>query len=406
MKKFALAIGSLAMTGAAAQAADLPFVEPVEYVQVCDTYGKGFFYIPGTDTCLKISGLLRADERFEDDDLDESRNDFVSDVRARVQFDSRTETAWGTLRSYIEIEARNDGDPNNSHVYDDGTDSMYARQAYIQVAGITAGRVGRSFYDFVPYKHVADFFSDEQTNTLAYTGKLADGFTATIAVEDKYYRAQPADTLLGGGNDYVLDQVWPNVLGAFTVKQDWGDAQLSAVIQDNEGDIVHTDDSDDLGWAVQAGLSINLPTENKGSKIWAIGAYTEGALSYIGSEDFVHFRNEGLSNTNFRDQSTDGAGLFLNTEAWSAGGGFAWAWSKEFTSNVGGIYVDVDQAFEDDFTFLTLEANTYWTPIPGLSLALALQYSDTDVTNVAGGFSSAPAEDDHYGVITRLERSF
>lgn len=28
------------------------FAAPVEYVRVCDSYGAGFFYIPGTDTCF------------------------------------------------------------------------------------------------------------------------------------------------------------------------------------------------------------------------------------------------------------------------------------------------------------------------------------------------------------------
>jgi hypothetical protein len=28
---------------------------PVEYVRICNLYGDGFFYIPGTDTCIKVS---------------------------------------------------------------------------------------------------------------------------------------------------------------------------------------------------------------------------------------------------------------------------------------------------------------------------------------------------------------
>ena len=28
--------------------------QPVEYVRICDAYGSGFYYIPGTETCLKI----------------------------------------------------------------------------------------------------------------------------------------------------------------------------------------------------------------------------------------------------------------------------------------------------------------------------------------------------------------
>src|SRR5262245_27729123 len=38
-----------------------PKAKPVEYVRVCSLYGAGFFYIPGTDTCLKIGGYLRSD---------------------------------------------------------------------------------------------------------------------------------------------------------------------------------------------------------------------------------------------------------------------------------------------------------------------------------------------------------
>src|SRR5215475_8971178 len=46
----------LAVT-AGAQAADLPVkAKPVEYVKVCSLYGAGFFYLPGTETCLKIGG--------------------------------------------------------------------------------------------------------------------------------------------------------------------------------------------------------------------------------------------------------------------------------------------------------------------------------------------------------------
>jgi hypothetical protein len=34
---------------------------PVEYVRVCTLYGAGFFYIPGTDTCIKLGSYVRAD---------------------------------------------------------------------------------------------------------------------------------------------------------------------------------------------------------------------------------------------------------------------------------------------------------------------------------------------------------
>ena len=47
---------------AGAQAADLPVkAKPVQYVKICSLYGAGFYYIPGTDTCIKIGGYVRAD---------------------------------------------------------------------------------------------------------------------------------------------------------------------------------------------------------------------------------------------------------------------------------------------------------------------------------------------------------
>ena len=62
-----LVLGSAAslLAVGAAGAADLPVkAKAVEYVRVCSLYGAGFFFIPGTDTCIKIGGYLRADVTF------------------------------------------------------------------------------------------------------------------------------------------------------------------------------------------------------------------------------------------------------------------------------------------------------------------------------------------------------
>ncbi len=57
------AAGLIAMSGA--QAADLPVkAKAVEYVRICSLYGAGFFYIPGTDTCIKLGGYVRIDTTF------------------------------------------------------------------------------------------------------------------------------------------------------------------------------------------------------------------------------------------------------------------------------------------------------------------------------------------------------
>lgn len=40
-------LAALTLSGGFAQAG------PVEYVRICDVYGTGFFYIPGTDRCIR-----------------------------------------------------------------------------------------------------------------------------------------------------------------------------------------------------------------------------------------------------------------------------------------------------------------------------------------------------------------
>ena len=63
MKLKSLLFGSAAIlaAGTGAQAADLPMAEPVDYVRICDAFGTGFYYIPGTETCLKVGGRVRVE---------------------------------------------------------------------------------------------------------------------------------------------------------------------------------------------------------------------------------------------------------------------------------------------------------------------------------------------------------
>ena len=96
----------VAVSGARAADAIIAEPEPVEYVRVCDVYGAGFFYIPGTETCLQISGRVyyqigAGGETDADDTPNYSGYDDAWEKRTnmRVQFDARSETEWGTLRS-------------------------------------------------------------------------------------------------------------------------------------------------------------------------------------------------------------------------------------------------------------------------------------------------------------------
>lgn len=99
-----LLIGSAAAIVAAsgAQAADAIVAadpEPVEYVQVCDTYGDGYFYIPGTETCLKFSGYVQWQTIIDTDDGDDSEHG----VEARLQIDAKNDSELGTIASTIRL---------------------------------------------------------------------------------------------------------------------------------------------------------------------------------------------------------------------------------------------------------------------------------------------------------------
>src|SRR5580704_12178577 len=99
------AAGLVAVAGA--KAADIPTrkAAPVDYVRICNVYGPGFFYIPGTDTCLKLSGKVEADYEW-DEPRAHSDAVYGTNVTGRVGMDARTATDWGLLRTFVQIDIR------------------------------------------------------------------------------------------------------------------------------------------------------------------------------------------------------------------------------------------------------------------------------------------------------------
>src|SRR5215210_5077781 len=144
-----LLLGSVAGLAAVAgaQAADLPVAKaaPVEYVRVCDTYGAGFFYIPGTETCLRVGGRVRADYLYGEPFLRE--DDAIGfRARGRIQLDARTATAYGLVRAFVRFEiTRSSGTRLNGESGTIGTETEVS-QAFVQFGGLTAGRA-LSFFD-------------------------------------------------------------------------------------------------------------------------------------------------------------------------------------------------------------------------------------------------------------------
>src|SRR5450756_757046 len=107
------AAGLLAIGGV--QAADLPMkAKAVEYVRVCSLYGAGFFYIPGTDTCIKLGGYLRADTVLNTNNdigfaggVTGARNALSNYYTSRARFDmtvdTRTATEYGVVRTFADM---------------------------------------------------------------------------------------------------------------------------------------------------------------------------------------------------------------------------------------------------------------------------------------------------------------
>ena len=188
------AAGLVAVAGA--QAADLPVkAKPVEYVKICSLYGVGFYYIPGTDMCLKIGGWVRAEygwgvngsstQTFGANPYlnNRSTNNSWWRVRGYITADARNQTEYGTVRGYIAVGISTDDLGAGEQ------QSFNANRAFIQWAGFTFGRAA-SFYDFYAGAAVSYFGFYPQSDTgdggkdvLAYTAQFGNGFSASIAAE-------------------------------------------------------------------------------------------------------------------------------------------------------------------------------------------------------------------------------
>ncbi|MDR9775433.1 porin [Rhizobium hidalgonense] len=116
-----------------AQAADAIVAaepEPVEYVRVCDAYGTGYFYIPGTETCLKINGYIRFQVNVGDQPGGDNDSDWDAVTRGQVQFTAKSDTEYGPLTGVIVMQFNADNATDQSAKLD---------SAYLDIAGFRAG---------------------------------------------------------------------------------------------------------------------------------------------------------------------------------------------------------------------------------------------------------------------------
>jgi hypothetical protein len=185
------AAGLVAVAGA--QAADLPVkAKPVQYVKICSLYGVGFYYIPGTDMCIKIGGWVRfeaaygvngSSTRVEGADLNNRfTNDLWYRVRGYITADARDQTEYGTVRGYLALGISTDGTFDPPQTFN-------ANRAFVQWAGFTFGRA-QSFFDFFSQAAIGYLGFTPNSDTgdggwevIAYTAQLGNGFSASLSAE-------------------------------------------------------------------------------------------------------------------------------------------------------------------------------------------------------------------------------
>jgi len=169
-----------------AQAADaIVAAEPeaVEYVRVCDAYGTGYFYIPGTETCLKIEGYVRFDVNFGFGDFYDNGGleDWSSQTRGQVQFTAKSDTEYGPLTGVIVYQAnyRPNGDASNQSI----SNGTVLDTAYIDIAGLRVGKLFNWWDDDFSGEFDVTNSGSTSFNSIRYQYESGD-FYAGIAVEE------------------------------------------------------------------------------------------------------------------------------------------------------------------------------------------------------------------------------
>lgn len=365
-----LLIGSAAATVAVsgAQAADaivIPEPEPMEYVRVCDVYGAGFFYIPGTETCLKVGGLVRFELGFADGDLTDD-DGFNTLTRAEVTLDARSETEYGTLRGYVRLRANsvggeviaapgiNDGDALSLGVSGGGA---FVQDAIIELGGLAMG-LSDTLYD-AGISGEFDRGGGDRVHFIRYTFNGGSGFQAAVALEE-------ADS----NYDYT-----PNVVGKVGFAQGWGGADFWAAY-----------DATAEEFALKAIAKANL-TE---------AVFVEGIATYESGVNFYSVNPFAGTGTGF----TIGTDSLRPGAEWSAGGLIGAHFTPRFKASIGAQYfsdVGHDVLLGAGVDAIRAGATFDYEIVQNFNAKLAVNYTTFDTP--AGDF-------DQWHGFLRFDRSF
>jgi len=270
------AAGLIAMGGA--QAADLPVkAKAVEYVRICSLYGAGFFYIPGTDTCIKLGGYLRVDTTFNGSIYDQPawsgdlgqgnryRDYFAARSRMALTVDTRTATEYGVVRTFGQADFQfstlgsNTVNPNSvngslpvagANLLDTpGGGYVAVEYVFIQFAGFTFGKSSSAFatpWNGYPGNNTSFLLGGHDTvtgvNNIQYTAQFGNGVSATIGLDDPtvFNRTTVANLNLPLSATGAVANAYagvhaPDIVGNIRVDQAWGLFQISAAAHEVSG---------------------------------------------------------------------------------------------------------------------------------------------------------------------------
>ncbi len=357
MKLKTLLLGSaaamIAVTGARAADAVVAEPEPVEYVRVCDMYGTGFFYIPGTETCLRISGEIRSDYTYVDNDNAADTDSWA--IRARLAFDARNETDYGTLASRIRLEGSADGA---------GANQVNLETATISLAGFRLGFADSFTTTFHGFGHPVDrdggFYGFDEAVFFDYTYS-ANGFSAAVGIQDSLGRTP--STLVGVAPpvtvadntidpDYYVGVSYSagfGTLAASYIYESRGDIRLAPSVPAIIGGTDLSRDTDISAWKISAQLT---PFDGFLLEAWYAGDDGDDSRQVVGTGDY-----------------TFGVGASYSfTDNFAVRGG--WSQAEFQTVNGAAGSTDVNR----------FEIEAAWTPVPGLQIIPNIIYDDAAST--------------------------
>ena len=349
-----LILGSAAalVAGGAAQAADLPVAEPVDYVKVCDAYGAGYFFIPGTDTCLKISGKVEfgvesggflADGANPVTAGSYTRDDNLVSMYTETTFtfDVKEETELGTLAAHMEFDDASGANKGSGTAFD---------KAYLQLGGLYAGMTD-SIVDFNAGLYYDDFgIGHDDLDAIGYVYSFGNGVSATVALEE--YTGNKKDSAL----TYAAGTSMPAIAARLAVKQGWGSVNVAGSVYQVR--YANVGLSTDMGYIIGAEGSFNLM---EGLTFGIAGGYEEG---YNNDSAFLGAAAVG--------------DLYSK---WAVSAGLEYAFADNLVFGVDAGLVDYD---EENYRTWGTSAQITYTPVANLEVGARVGYQKTDYDKSVG----------------------